>query len=197
MDKLITRIYEQDLTGQDVDYLTKGKAIMLLYKQLLNYNSVFDAFQGYNNIILLFPVQSDTSGHWICIQKNDKIKTLNHFDSYGISPSQELGYTKNQYVKQNILGILYNKAQQQGWKFTYNSYQLQSWGKGVGESINTCGRWSCMRARMDYLNNDEFASLFLKQRFPPDWYITSLTFVALSEDENDEETIIRSLGLKK
>lgn len=197
MDKLITRIYEQDLTGQDIDYLTKNKAIMLLYKQLLNYDSIFDAFQGYNNIILLFPVQSDTQGHWICIQKNDKNKTLNHFDSYGISPEQELGYTSNQYVKRNLLGILYNKAQQQGYKFTFNKYQLQSWGKGVGESINTCGRWSCMRARMDYLNNDEFASLFLKQRYPPDWYITILTFVALNEDESDEETIIRSLALKK
>lgn len=199
MDKLITKIYQQDLTGQDVDYLTKNKAVLLLYKDLLNYNSIFDAFSEHNvnNIILLFPVQSDTEGHYICVQKNDKTKTVSHFDSYGISPDQELGYTNIQYVKKNILGMLYNKAQQQGWKFTYNKYQLQSWGKGVGESINTCGRWSCMKARMDYLNNDEFASLFLKQRFPPDWYVTILTFVALSEDEQDEETIIRSLGLKK
>ena len=195
MDRLITKIYQQDLTGQDVDYLTKNKAVLLLYKDLLNYNSIFDAFSEHNvnNIILLFPVQSDTEGHYICVQKNDKTKTVSHFDSYGISPDQELGYTTNQYVKRNLLGILYNKAQQQGWTFTYNKYQLQSWDTG----INTCGRFCVLRVRMDYLNNDEFASLFLKQRFPPDWYITCLTFVALSEDEQDEETIIRSLGLKK
>ncbi len=193
MDKMITAIYKDDLTGTDVDYLTKGKAVLLLYKDLLNYNSIFDAFGKFNNIILLFPVQSDSQGHWICVRKNPEAKTIRHWDSYGLSWTQEMGYTSNQYVKQNILGRLYQSAQQQGWKILWNQYRFQE----MKDGINTCGRWACMRARLDYLDNDEFAKLFLKQTFKPDWYITCLTFVALNQDQSEEEDIVRSLGLNQ
>lgn len=193
MDRLIGEIYKQDLTGTDVDYLTKNKAVLVIYKDLLKYTSIYEAFQGLNNIILLFPVQSDTQGHWVCIQKNDKKKTINHFDSYGLSWTEELGYTDNKIAKQNILGQLYQQAQSTGWNVTYNKYRLQK----MTDGINTCGRWACMRSRMDYLNNDEFVKLFTNQKFTPDWYITCLTFVALDQDENDEEQVIRSLGFKQ
>ena len=193
MDKLITNIYKDDLTGTDVDYLTKGKAVLRLYKDLLNYKNIFDVFGGYNNIILLFPVQSDSQGHWICIRKNDKTKTLRHWDSYGLSWIQERGYTDNQYVEQHLLGNLYEIAQQQGWQVLWNKYRFQEMKNG----INTCGRHACMRARFDYLDNDEYAKLFLKQKQSADWLVTCLTFTALNQDEQNEEQVIRSLGLNK
>jgi hypothetical protein len=190
MDKLITSIYEQDLNGIDVNYLTKGKAIMLLYKDLLKFDSILDAFGSVNNIILLFPVQNDTMGHWICIRRNNSKKLIRHWDSYGLSWEQERGYTSNKYVKQNILGDLYAKLPSQGWRVDWNKYKLQQ----MADNINTCGRFACMRARLDYLDNDEFANLFLHQKMSPDWYITCLTFVALNQDEKDEENIIKTLS---
>lgn len=193
MDKLINKMIDIDLTGTDIDMLTKGKAILMLYKDLLNYNSIFSAFQGYPNIILLFPVQSDVQGHFVCIQRNDKLKVISHFDSYGISWVQEMGYTDNQYVKRNLLGEMYQQAQQQGWTITYNKYQLQSWKTGTA----TCGRHSCMRARFDFLDNDEYAKLFMRQKETPDFLVTIMTFIALDEEVQDEETVIRSLGLNK
>ena len=193
MDKMITAIYKQDLTGIDVDYLTKNKAVLLLYKDLLNYNSILDAFGKFNNIILLFPVQSDSEGHWVCIRKNPETHTIRHWDSYGLSWTQEMGYTDNQYVKQNILGQLYQSAQQQGWKILWNQYRFQE----MKDNINTCGRHACLRARFDYLDNDEYAKLFLKQKESADWLVTALTFVALNQDETDEEQVVRSLGLSQ
>jgi len=193
MDRMITAIYKDDLTGTDVDYLTKGKAIMRLYKDLLNFHSIFDVFANFRNVILLFPVQSDVQGHWITIRLNESTKTIRHWDSYGLSWTQEMGYTNNQYVKENLLGNLYQQAQAQGWRVVWNQYRFQEMANG----ISTCGRWACMRARLDYLDNDEFAKLFLKQKEKPDWLITCMTFVALNQDETDEEQIVRSLGLNQ
>ena len=192
MDKMITAIYKQDLTGTDIDYLTKGKAILQLYKDLANCSSIFDAFGQYNNIILLFPVESDMQGHWITIQYDEKTKIINHWDSYGLSWAQERGYTTNQYVKQHLLGNLYLRAQQDGYQVIYNKYRFQE----MKNNINTCGRHACLRARFDYLNNDEYAKLVLKQKETADWLVTIMTFVALNQDETDEQQVVRSLGLK-
>lgn len=189
----MNQIMKVDLTGTDVDFLTKGNATLILYEDLIKFNSIVDMFGKLNNVILLFPVQNETSGHWICISIYPEKKIINHWDSYGMNWMQERGYTKNNYVKQNLLGLLYTKAQYEGWTITWNKYKLQKMKNG----ISTCGRWSCMRSRMSYLNNDEFAKLFLNQKMNPDWLITCLTFTALDEDENDEETIIRSFGLKQ
>lgn len=193
MDNLIDNIIKVDLSGVDVEYLTKGNAVLLLYKDLLNYKSIFEAFGKFDNIILLLPVQSDTQGHWICISQYPTQKVINHWDSYALSWTQEIGYTDNQYVKRNLLGQLYQQAQQQGWTITCNNKRLQQMTTG----INSCGRWSCLRARMHYLNNDEFAKLFLNQKMKSDWLITALTFVALNEDETNEEAVIRNLGLNQ
>jgi len=194
MDNLVKNIYKEDLTGVDVDFLSKNKAKLLLYKDLLNYNTIFDAFGKFNNIILLFPVQSDTRGHWVCIRLNTKHHSIRHWDSYGISYVQEMGYTDNEYVKQRLLNNLYDKAMYDGWTVQNNTYRYQE----MRDGINTCGRWACIRARFDYLNNDEFAKLFLKQHFSADFYVTLLTFTALSQDEeaDNEEMIIRELGLR-
>ena len=189
MDKLISNIISQDLTGTDVTYLTRGRANIVMYTQLVNCNSILDLFGKYSAIILLFPVQSDDSGHWVAILKNDKDRSIHHFDPYGLSWVEERSYTTNPLVKQHLLGNLYTKAQQNGWNVTWNKYRLQQMKNG----ISTCGRWSCMRIRMQYLSSLEFAKLFLKQKESPDFIVTMMTFVALNEDEEDEETVIRSL----
>ena len=189
MDRLINQIIAQDLTGTDVTFLTRNKANVVMYTQLINCNSILDLFGKYSAIILLFPVQSDTEGHFIAILKNDKNKSINHWDPYGLSYIQERAYTTNPLVKQHLLGNLYTKAQQNGWNVTCNTYRLQQMKSG----ISTCGRWSCLRIRMQYLSDLEFAKLFLKQGQSPDFIVTMMTFVALGEDETDEETVVRSL----
>lgn len=189
MDKLINNIIAQDLTGTDVNYLTRGKATVFIYKNLLQCNSILDAFGSNNALILLFPVQSDMEGHFISILKNDKTKTITHWDPYGLSWIQERAYTDNQYVQRHLLGNLYTKAQQNGWTVNWNKYRLQQMKK----NISTCGRWSCSRIRLSYLSDSEFASLFLNQKESSDWLVTIMTFVALNEDETMEESVVRSL----
>lgn len=187
MDKLITNIYNIDLDGLDIERLTRGKAVVRLYKDLLDYTNIVDALGKHHQMILLFPTTSDTMGHWIAVLCNNK--TITHFDSYGLSWKQELGYSHNAYTKQNLLGVLYNKAMQDGYRVDYNHQRLQEMRSG----INTCGRWCAMRCRFSYLDSEEFAKLFIKQKESPDYLITILTFIALREEEKDEEQIIKQL----
>ena len=132
-------------------------------------------------MILLFPTVSDNEGHWVAVLSYPETKTLLHFDPYGLSPEAELGYTSNKYVKERILNNMYSDAQADGWNCTWNKFKLQRMATG----INTCGKWSCVRVRMNYLDDTEFASLFLNQMMPSDWYITAITLVALDDDEDE------------
>ena len=193
MDTIIRSVYVNDLTGNDVQLLTRGKAVVRLYKDLLKFNNIIDALGPNGQMVLLFPVASDTSGHWVSIISYPNTKTILHADSYGFSWQQELGYTDNNYVKQNLLGNLYNKAKSDGYNVIYSPYKFQKLANG----INTCGRHASIRCRFHYLNIHEYARLMMGQQLSPDWIVTCLSFIAIFDDASDEEQIIRILGNMK
>ena len=194
MDNVIKNVYSQDLSGIDVQTLTKGKAVIRLYKDLLNFDNIFDFIGKTNCCILLFPVANDYDGHWTAILYHPERKQIEHFDSYGFSWKQEIPYTTNKFVQKNLLGTLYQKAMNTGYSVVYNPYRLQK----MVNANNTCGRWSCVRIRFSYLSSEEFAKLFLNQTMPPDFLVSILTFLSIKEDETDEQAIIRMFsGMKK
>ena len=119
-----------------MDTITRGKAVVRLYKDLLKFDNIIDALGKNGMMILLFPMVSDNNGHWISVLLHEKEKVIEHFDSYGLSWKQEMGYTDNQYVKRNLLGDLYNKAIVQGYRVIYNPYRFQKMINGR----NDCGR---------------------------------------------------------
>ena len=190
MDNVIRGIYVNDLSGGDVQLLTRGKAVVRLYEDLLKFNNIIDALGPNGQMVLLFPVLSNSSGHWIGTLYYPNTKTIEHFDPYGFTISQEAGYTDNTFVKRNLLGDLYDKAQAQGYKIFFNPYKFQVLAKG----INTCGRHTSMRCRFHYLTCDEYAKLMLNQKMSADWLVTCLSFIALTDDVSDEEGIVKELG---
>lgn len=189
MDTIIKQIYSQDLSGLNVESITKGKAKTMLYKDLSKYKNIIDIFGKYNAVIMLFPVASDISGHWIAILHNKQSKSIEHFDPYGFSWKQELNYSNNQFVRENLLGNLYTKAIQDGYIVSYNPNNYQRLSNG----INTCGRHSCIRVRFDYLNEDEYSKMMLKQSISPDYIVSIMTLLSLLEDKTDEKQIIQDL----
>mgnify|MGYP003346154711 CR=1 FL=1 len=115
MDKVIKTIYSQDLTGQDVEITTNGHCPIHLYRDLLKFNHIKEVIGGHNACIVLFPVKSSTDGHWITILYHPKTNTIEHWDSYGLSWTQELKYSQDEETKYNILGQLYDKAKKEGY----------------------------------------------------------------------------------
>lgn len=178
MDSIIKKLMKIDLTGDEILSVVGDVAKLVIYKDLLNYNSIIDVFGAKNAIVLLFPVESNTVGHYIALLKNNNNKTITHFDSYGLNASQEIGYTTNIYVKQRLLNILYTDIQKQGWQVKFNTYKFQQFSS----NISTCGRWSTVKILFSYLDDKEFAKLFYNQKYTPDEFVTLITFIKLGEE---------------
>lgn len=191
MDNVIRSVYSHDLSGNDVSYITRGKAKIVLYKDLLNASNILDVIGNTNQCILLFPTEmDDNNGHWIAILYHPKIKTIEHSDSYGLDASQEIGYSKNPYVKEKLLNKLYLQAQKDGYNIVYNTYRFQKLKSGY----NQCGRFASLRCRFHYLYMEQYAKLLMGQNESPDWLVTCLTFIALKEDKDEEQKIIEAFS---
>jgi hypothetical protein len=126
MDAIIKKsVYDDDLSGVDMNAITQGKAVVRLYKDLLQFNNIFEALGINGQMILSFPVASDLKGHWIAVLYHQKANSIEHFDSYGYTYQQEIGHTSNQLARRNLLGDLYNKAMDDGVNVICNPYKLQ------------------------------------------------------------------------
>ena len=190
MNKIINKIISEDLSGVNITAITRGNCKILLYEELLKYNSIIDAIGSTGNLVLLFPTVKDkqNSGHWVAILYKKELNLLEHFDSYALTWRQERGYSTNEYVKEHLLGRLLNKAMAEGIKVECNTTRLQRMAGG----ISTCGRWCASRVRFSYLSNSEFAKLFINQKMSPDEIITMLTMFSITDDIKYEQFIIKS-----
>jgi len=191
MDKIIKKIITEDLSGVNITQITRGNCIVRLYEELLNFHNIVDAIGTTGNMVLLLPTQKDveTTGHWVAVLFDKDTNTINHWDSYGLNWKQERAYSNNEYIKEHLLGNLYRKAINEGYKVTYNQHRLQKMSNG----INTCGRWVSTRVRFSYLSNDEFAEIFLNQKYNPDYLVSLLTFFSITDDITYEQEIITTM----
>jgi hypothetical protein len=93
-------------------------------------------------------------GHWVaCV---DTPEGIEHFDSYGIVPDNELKWVPEGFAKgsgqdvKRLLELLYDENQRIGTPINYNAHKLQ------GPTSSTCGRWCILRNMFSRLGNDDF-----------------------------------------
>jgi len=191
MDRVIKEIYSQDLTGSDIHITTNGKCPVHLYKDLLKFDSIEQILGPYNKCIILFPVKSSVNGHFVSLLYHEDINTLEYFDPYGFSWDQELKYSEDtKWTQYNIIGMLMDKAKEQGFKVMWNKYRFQE----LKDGISTCGKHASIRARFSYLKIDEYAKLMLRQKQSPDYIVTMLTFITLRDNIVEKELIQKILN---
>ena len=189
MDALVKQIYRVDLTLDDVQALTRHKANIIMYDDLTIDDNILNVIGSSNRAILLFPTESGSpNGHYLCLIYYKDIRTLLHFDSYGLDVQQELKYSTSKHVQRNTLGYLYNKLRANNVKVIFNTYKYQQMINGM----NTCGRHISVRLRFHYLNNNEYARLMLNQSNSPDYLVSIITLLKLDKDNSSEEQIIKS-----
>ena len=193
MDELIKKIYKVDLTLNDVQALTRQKAKIIMYDDLTINENILNVIGPTNRAILLFPTEAGSvNGHYLCLIYYKDIKTLLHFDSYGLDVQQELKYSTSRHVQRNTLGYLYNKLRGYGGKVIFNTYKYQQ----MVNNVNTCGRHVACRLRFHYLNEIQYAKLMLNQSNSPDYLVSIITLLKLDKDNSSEEQIIKSYLVK-
>ena len=83
----------ESMDNEDIHfYLPNAKLIM--FNELKKYKTIEQLLPKHKSyFILLYPVQSETSGHWVCLTRFDK--TIEYFDSYGNKPDVPLSWSTN------------------------------------------------------------------------------------------------------
>ena len=122
--------------GDIKHYLPNCKIV--LYKELCQINYITQLLPNHKSyIILLYPISSDTNGHWVVVTRyND---TIEFSCSYGKAPDFQLKWChNNQYQNPPYLTRLFNKSP---LHVVYNTIDFQNNNK----MISTCGAYCVFR----------------------------------------------------
>lgn len=158
------------LSDHDIMQLIDYKANLMTYAELQRYNSIEKAMGPHRALVLLYETK-DNFGHWTCVFFAED-NLIEHFDSYGLFPDDELKFIPEYYRVQNyekiphLTYLLYKSKN----RVLYNEYKLQKKAKG----INTCGRWVSARLINRHIPQQEFAKYFLSFD-DPDQAVTDYT----------------------
>ena len=171
IDKLLQDAERYSLNDDDLRRITQNKSNILTYTDLEYMNNINDVFDGYEAAIILYEVKP-TVGHWVSLIKRSQ-NHITFFDPYGFDIDQELNFSRKDYIREESgKGHLYHLLDESNYTFDSSPYKLQSEIKDV----NTCGRYAGLRVRLRHLNNHEFSSLFMDNKYyKADLWVTALT----------------------
>ena len=171
MDRYVKFAEGKSFSRDDIKRLCENKARVIEYGELAKYRSIDSAIGPHGALVVLYETR-ESYGHWCAIMRVDEL-TLEFFDPYGFPMDRELQMI-NPYFRevsgQDRPHLSYLVAHSQ-YDLIQNGRPLQRFAKDT----NTCGRWVGLRIALRRLPLKQFIRLFVKQKFPPDWYVTALT----------------------
>lgn len=170
--QLLNQLKAKALSNDEISYLLDGKVKVLTYPELSKYKNIDQLLKPYGCAIILYQTRKNF-GHWIALIKQGP-NIIEHFDSYGIKPDNELKFVKSNMRRElgqdypHLTYLLYHSP----YQLSYNQYKLQKMKK----NISTCGRWSVARCILKDMPLDEFAKLFKVKGLTPDDVVSMLTY---------------------
>jgi len=161
---------DRALSDKDIMKLIKNKANLMTYSELQEYDDLDDVLGKYGALVLLYETR-DHFGHWTAVFRVNK-NTIEHFDSYGLKPDDEIKFVPEYFRRLNYETIphLTYLLYKSNYNVIYNEYKLQKKEPG----INTCGRWVATRLKYRMIPQKKFAKFFLEYK-NPDQIVTNLT----------------------
>jgi mRNA-degrading endonuclease YafQ of YafQ-DinJ toxin-antitoxin module len=152
----ILKVYENiALSDKEVLKLIDGKANLILYPDLIQYDNIDEILAPYGACIILFEAKPKY-GHWCCLFKQNE-KLLEFFNPYGGYPDDSLEYIpmhfrliSNQYYPY-LSSLMYKSP----YELSYNEHKFQKHNK----DIKTCGRHAAVRLVFRHLSLDKYKEL--------------------------------------
>lgn len=137
---------------------------VVFYDEIIKTNNLDQLFRNRNAFIIFYPaaqVDNVTMGHYCCLIKDQKAKTIMFFDPLAYKPDEykKFSFQRNKLYKeqQNTLVSHLLKHHKKGWTIDFNHYQYQSRHPDVA----TCGRWCVIRCVFQASNGKEFRKTIL------------------------------------
>jgi len=129
---------------------------IIQYHTLSQINKIEDIL-GKKGCIILYPVKSNTNGHWVSIHLNPKDNKIYFFDSYSGFIDTQLKYRcRNMYWKKSWSNRLSKLLYDSKHEIDYNEFQLQS----NDRDDTNCGYWCLARLKLNDLTAQEFYNVF-------------------------------------
>jgi len=164
-------IRDYPLSDSDIRKILGKDISIITYPELNNIQNISQIFDKKGRCILLFLTQSETAGHWCCLL--DKPDGIHFFDSYGQAPEKQ---------KQGADPALLDRTNQDEPRLTqlmkqsgrpvyYNTHDYQQ----DNPSVNTCGRWACVRCLYAPYSDKDFYKVVKSSGMTGDNFVSALT----------------------
>lgn len=148
----ILKAYEDvALSNHDLIKLLDGKANIVIYPQLINYNSIDEVLGQHGACFLLFEAKPKY-GHWVCLMKRGNV--IEFYNPYGGYPDDSLKSIPKDFRKKSgqqhpLLSLLLLNSP---YELEFNEFQFQK----KSRDVKTCGRHSTVRLLLKDLNIYEY-----------------------------------------
>jgi len=159
------KLEQYTMTGDDIARVL-GKIKITKYPDLPNH-TIDSLFDSKGRAVLLFLVQGQDSGHWMClIRRKNSIEV---FDSFGVAIDGERRWLSKEKLMEfreaaPILHDLLSGYEKSGGQVIHNTHKLQR------DDTNTCGSHVCCRLLHKDTPIDAYAQQ-LKSKGDPDAFV--------------------------
>jgi hypothetical protein len=146
------------LSNTDINDILQPDTNILTYPELRGHNRIDTIFDSLGRCILLYPLEAENNGHWVCLWKKDNV--INYFDPYGLpieEPKEWISQNRNVMMGQgfNYLTELLKKS---GCEVYYNTFSYQK----MDNDTATCGKWCVARLVCKDMTARQFYNTVMK-----------------------------------
>ena len=132
----LDKVKYQSMGDDDIRYYLPNAKIMT-YNELSEIENITDLLPKHKSyVILLYPVTSETDGHWVCLTRYRR--NIEYFDSYGKKPDEPLSWGKYKSTPRYLSKLL----DKTNLRVVYNEIDFQS---KRDYTITTCGAFAVFR----------------------------------------------------
>jgi hypothetical protein len=159
------------LSDADIRKILGSDIKIITYPELNNIKDINQIFDSKGRCILLYLTQSETAGHWVCLL--NKPDGIHYFDPYGEAPEKakkgaDPALLENTDQDEPRLTQLMKAS---GKPVYYNIHDYQQ----DNPSVNTCGRWCCVRCLYAPYSDKEFYKVVKSSGMTGDNFVSALT----------------------
>ena len=129
--KKLNKLKSKALSNDEIYKILNNKVKILTYPELSKFKNIDQLLSPYGCAIILYQTKKNF-GHWVAIIKQGK-NIIEHFDSYGIRPDNELKFTKANLRRElgqdypHLTYLLYHSP----YQLSFNQYRLQKMKKNI------------------------------------------------------------------
>ena len=183
LEAFINRAQDEATTDTQLKHALNGDVVVITYDELFNRTNAGDITNLFteahtNNVVILYPVQSRLSGHYVALMYYPEDNLISYFDPYGYSIMKaiSLSHILHEYDKRmrDYLPELLNNFRLGGGRVLVNDREFQ---KRSDEDLATCGKHCTARILFRNIKSHDSYFNFLKYKSLTKDEIVSLMFL--------------------